>query len=544
MNAIRQLLARIRTQLTELWERMEKKNRTRFLVISGACLLIIIVAVALLNRTTYVPLYQAELDPAAAGEIADQLEEMSVKYKTNGPGRILVPTQQRDQLLMSLAARGTVVGGDKSIFAEGSGLGKGDYTQRQYAKFQVEADLQRIIALYPGVRNCQVLIYEPDNASIVFASERQETTAAVMLDMHEGASLAADQVGAVENLVAAAVGMEPKNVSITDNYLKRLNNREASDYSQARSQYEFEQMAAADMARAISPILSAMFGADRVHVGVHLQFAWNEETKESITFLPVVGDEEGIARAIREVTETAQGTGAATGEPGYDDNGGAPEYPWEDGYDLSSYSNMTREINYEISQVVESWSSTPGTEIIGLTATIVIDNEELAQNNPSATAAAIQAIAGGVMGLQPAQYDSCISVQFQEFTGRKRNEDLRAQAGEELRFRQIMDLIKTLGLYALIALCLIILINRILGLFRGKKDEEAQALAEVEAARRAAETEARELEGLVALATGEELEEKRTAERERIEEFIDKNPEAVAQLLRSWTDDEPEMRRR
>ncbi len=539
---MQELIKKLRDKLTEWWDKTEKKDRSRFFIITGVALAGIIIAVVLLSGTQYAVLYR-DMDPAQAGEIMALLEEAGVKPRTEGAGTILVPAEQVDQLLMDMARQGYPKSGyTYGLLAKGSGFGTTDTEKRIYERLDLQERLGTTLRQFaPGIiKDARVEIAEQDAGSVLLVSQVMPTTASVMLTL-EGNALSEDNVAAIENLVAASVkGLLPDNVFITNQYLQRLNHTERATLSGSDTDYEKAAAVRADFVQSIMSLLAPIFGVDNVRVSGQVDLDFDEHSTESVVFKPVV-DDTGIDISLREITEKAKGTPTAAGAPGTETNGAAPIYPEVTGGMASDYSKITREINREVNETRENIKHAKGT-IKDLSVSVAINSDNLSDENNSADA--VKNLVANVVGLDQAEYNR-ISVEFRKFDG------LTATSAAQEKFESArqtaawMDLAKVLGLYALIIVCVFIIIRRFSKLFGKPRQGESEKMA-MEVLTQA-EEELNEYGELVKLATGpagEEITISKSPSRERVEEFIDKNPDAVANLLRNWLTEETGKGRR
>gem|GEM_PF-1279413 len=545
---LRETVSNIREKLTEWWEKTEKKDRARFLIITGVCIVVIIVAVVLLSRTQYAVLYR-DMDPGDAGEVLAVLREQGVSYRTEGAGTILVPAGQVDQLIMGLAAQGYPKSGyTYEIYARGGGLGSTDAERRTYERFDLQERLATTLRQFAPsiIKDARVEIAVQDSSSVILASQVTPTTASVMLTLLS--ELSDENIAAIEHLVAASVqGLNPENVYITDQNLRRLNH---VDRNLLNVGTDYEKIASVrdDFVHSILQLLIPIFGSDNVRVSGQVALSFDEHAIESVVFAPVV-DDEGIDISIREISETARGYQAG-GEVGIDPNGAAPVYP--EGWDgVSDYTNITREINREVNETRENIVYAKG-EITDLSFSIAINSIDLSDENRSADA--VKNLVANVVGLSRQEFDR-ITVEFRRFDGIANWGDLQAQHEGAMALDRWLGFFKTIGLYVIIGACLLVIIIRLFKLIskpRERAVEEAvmMALEQAEAESRAEAEEAGmaemaeadpELENLVSLVAdpgGEEITISKTDSRHRVEEFIDKNPDAVANLLRNWLSEE------
>ncbi len=528
------LIKKARQSIVELWERTEKKDRKRFFLIAGTALVVIVVSVLLLTKTNWVPLYSS-LDAQSSSLVTAALGERGTPFQVaDGGATILVPDNIKDQVSIDFAAQGIPSTGlTYDLFALGNGLTSSTYEKRIYENYQLQEHIKTSLKRIGSIQDALVLLAIPDNDHAIFQNEVQDTTASVVLTMRDGAVPTPELVQTVENLVVGAVpGMHPGNVKITDDNGALLQNRD-DIYSSLQSNYAFQKQVESDLASSVYNLLKPLFGANRVRARVGATLNFDDHAIQSTTFSPVV-DEDGIPISVNTINEQVKGYPSVAGEPGIDPNGGAPEYTEVEGTTASEYSKYTETINYEVNKVEEQIVKARGS-IEHLTIAVTIDSTGLDQQT-AAGADAVRALVGGATGLEKADY-GLISVEFYPFLGAAEDQAILDQAASDMRRAELFELIKTLFLFAIIGVCIILLIVRTLSLFK-KKPSEAELLALDKLGQ--AEAELDEYGELVKLATaGAQIEVTKSPVRERVEEFIDNNPDAVAQLLRNWINDEP-----
>ena len=533
------------------WGNTDKKDRLRFIVVAGLSLVVLIVAVSLLARKEYAVLYGG-MDAADAGQMAAILTEKQIDYKTEGTGTILVPADQVSKLTMELAAEGYPKSGfTYETFGKGTGFGATDFDKKMYAKFDLQERIQSSLMSMDTVKGATVELAQQDNADVIFVTESYPTTASVTLELKPDTKLTPEQVDAVEYLVASSVpGLKTENVFITDQYLNRLNRKDQSEFSTVAGNLEMERMVRDDMVRSVTALLSPIFGVDNVKVSGQAQLDFDEHTTESVVFAPVVGDK-GIEASLRRVVEKATGQVSTGEQPGTGTNGGgntategstggAPTYPLAN-QDLSNYSNVVDEINYEVNQTLDKVNHAKGT-IRDLSLSVAVNSDKFTDENSLRDA--VRNLVAGAVGLKEEDY-SRISVQMLKFDGLAQTKKLKEDMKAEEDAKNVRDLIRDLVLYLLISACVILIIVRFFALFKKEvpvtKEEEEAALGKIGEV-----ADADEAQNLLNLATqpeepmelGTEITVTKSPTRERVEEFISKNPEAVSNLLRNWLTEE------
>ena len=92
------------------WDQQPKSKKKGIIIIALSVLAIIVLAIvitAIINASKpgYKVLYSG-LDPQETTEVHAALQEMGVSTEMNNKGEIMVPTEQYDNLLLQLAAKG------------------------------------------------------------------------------------------------------------------------------------------------------------------------------------------------------------------------------------------------------------------------------------------------------------------------------------------------------------------------------------------------------------------------------------------------------
>ncbi len=551
---MRELIARVTAQINRLWERTEKRDRIRFFVIAGVALVAIIVAVILLSQTEYSVLYR-DLDPSEAGKYMETLSDLGIPAQAVGTGTIMIPTKDLSRVSMQMASQQPTTGLTYDTFAKGGGFGMTDFEKRKYDQFQTQDRLQEAIEENSGVRRAIVTIALPDNRRVIFKGDVAKPTASVMLIMENGKTLPVESVVAIENLVASSVqGLDPKDVSILDNALNLLNRGDGLDLSSFNSHLEYESAVREELTRTVRNLLAPVFGIEHVQVGVNLKMDFDEKSTESITFSPVnTEDLQGIDVSFRKITEQATGVELPQGTAGVDSNGAAPIMPETEQNIVPNYKKITEEANREVNQVQEKINKAQGS-ISQLTVSVLLDENMLRRDpndptkadltDPAANVATLRGIIGGACGLKPNEQQDLINVSLLPFAGMDADNEVYSAYERERGNSLLYDLIRSVALYAIIAACIIVVILTLGRMFRRKPSEEELAATRALDAAAAVGLTAEELEmqELLKLASDdtESIEDRVSPVREKIEDFIDRNPEAVASLLRNWlaNDDE------
>lgn len=298
-------------------------------------------------------LLYADLEPADAGRIVDQLDQQNIPYEIEANGtRILVPETDVGKIRLNLASQGLPGGGSVGyeIFNDTSAIGTTNFMQNVNLVRALEGELARTIQSLNSVNRARVHLVLPQRQ--LFSRERQEASASVVLKVRTPGRLPAEQVASIQHVVAAAVpGLDPQHISVIDdkgNLLARGDEGEngqplAQDLDQRRIAFENR------MARTVEELLekSVGMGNVRAQVSADMDFSRLSTTEETY-------DPEGqVVRSTQTVDEQSQSTEAEGNPPvtvatNLPDQGGGTEGARSNNQETRSEET----VNYEISKKV------------------------------------------------------------------------------------------------------------------------------------------------------------------------------------------------
>ncbi|MDD5382852.1 MAG: flagellar basal-body MS-ring/collar protein FliF [Candidatus Margulisbacteria bacterium] len=152
----------------------------------------------------------------AANAIA-RLKELAIPYEIRDNGSaVAVPKDKADQARLGLAEKNLPAGGvvGWEIFDE-SKLGATDFDRRIQLIRAISGELSRTIRRIQGVEDAHVQIVMPETR--LFAETTAPVTASVMLRIRPGFDLTAEKVNGIIHLVASSVeNLQTVNVTVVD----------------------------------------------------------------------------------------------------------------------------------------------------------------------------------------------------------------------------------------------------------------------------------------------------------------------------------------
>lgn len=528
MEFLQNIFTRIKDWFKGIWEKTEKRDRLRFLVISGIAVTLLIAALVMLNGSRYEEVFSSD-DTQTLRSSAAVLSENGISSKISGSS-LLVDKKNKDTatgLLWQSSTGGVEL--DYSLYQQAMGLTATDSDRRMMAKFELQENLKRVLESYPMVVNASVMIDIPDNKGL-YVGELKGTTASVALTLENPSDFTREQANNIAGSIAHALNTSPENVFITDQNMRKLNVQDSDDSAYTLLEYyTFQKQVEEDLSNAVNRQLALMFGGSHADAQVNLLLDFDDYTSDSITFLPVVGDDEGIVRSRQIMEEYAKGNGWYNGEPGTDENGLGEDYAEVDTSTASEWQKNQETINNEINQINETLVRAKGS-VKSVTVSVLVDTNGLIDT--SANTEAVQAAVGAILGLQPSQYANNVIVNYVSLEGPKiAQADQDAYDAKVARDR-LYELIQTIVLYLVVGICVIMLIMRTYAFLKPKEIELPQEYLAGDLGNYG--------ELIEAAAQSAELEITKTPSRERVEEFIENNPEAVANMLRAWLQEEEE----
>ncbi len=169
----------------------------------------------------------SNLDLKDAANVVARLKELNIPYEIREQGKsIAVAKDKADLARISLAEKNLPAGGvvGWEIFDE-SKLGATDFDRRIQLIRAISGELSRTILRIQAIDDARVQIVIPETN--LFAENKAPVTASVLLRLKIGAELSAEQINGIIHLVASSVeNLQPENVTIVDTTGRILNSKQ------------------------------------------------------------------------------------------------------------------------------------------------------------------------------------------------------------------------------------------------------------------------------------------------------------------------------
>lgn len=346
-------------QLLSVWTSLDPRRR---IIVAGATFLMfaaIIVLSRLASSPTYTLLYSG-LEPSAAGEVVQALEQRSIEHQIRG-GAIYVSSNIRDELRMTLASEGLPANSSSGYELLDKLSGFGTTAQMFDAAYwrAKEGELARTIVSAPHISSARIHIANPSSTPF---NRTSTATASVTVTALSG-SISGQQAQAFRYLVASAVaGLSAEDVSVIDG---RRGVVVSGDTDAAGLPDTLEKAEA--LRQNVLRLLEARVGQGKAVVEVALESVTDHESIVERRFDPDT--------RVAISTQTEESTTAST-----DSRGNAvtvasnvPDGDGASNGNSSSNNSETREsVNYEVSETRREIQRVPGA-VKRLTVAVLVD---------------------------------------------------------------------------------------------------------------------------------------------------------------------------
>ncbi len=310
------------------------------------------------NRLTapQMTLLYGDLSLEDSGQIVALLETQDVPYQLKAGGtQVFVPEDQVGRLRIQMAADGLPAGGSVGyeIFDETDRLGTTSFVQQLNQVRALEGELARTVSAIAQVQSARVHLVIPKRE--LFSRDSVEPSASIVLKLR-GSALQADQVRAIQNLVANAVpSLSPNRISIVDsrgNLLAKGNESDTDDTASLVNAEEAQRRYEARLTDAIESLLEQSVGAGKVRAEVAAEVDFDRVTTSDEIYDPD-GQVVRSTQILEEDESSSERDGAdavtiANNLPNQDIGG-------EDPARSASQNRRSEEtVNYEISRTVRT----------------------------------------------------------------------------------------------------------------------------------------------------------------------------------------------
>lgn len=300
------------------WERFTARQKMAIIFISIATLVAIGILVAVLAKPKYVTIYTAS-SPSESQSVIDILDSNSIGYKLSDDA-LTISINEKDYTSATLAL------GSNSIYVDTFSIDNvtsGGFStteadkQKRYVVY-LEGLTKSTLETYSFVKNATVMLNIPEDDGTLIA-KNTESSASIILDL--SGECTTDTAAAMARFVATALGNEStKNVVIldTDGHLLYSGEDDNSTYGNASSQLALMQQVSEAVKREVRNVLTATNEFSTVEVAANIVLDNSYTERSEHLYWPDEGKDQGVLASAD--TYNAQNEGGVSGEPGTDSN--------------------------------------------------------------------------------------------------------------------------------------------------------------------------------------------------------------------------------
>lgn len=535
----------ILNQGSDFLKKTDKKKLIKYGSMLLAVIVLAIIITLVLNRTVYTVLY-SNLSAEEAGTIMTKLEELGVSAKAQGTDTILVPEEQADKLRIELASEGYPNSGlNYDFFSKSSSLTTTNDQEITYKQYQLQENMRTTISKMDKVKDCIVIVNLATTSSFVVSSATSEASVSILVEAMSGEKISDDDAKAIAQFALKCVPeLKMENISIVDtdmHYYDITSDGDGTSQTESSTtQQELTEEMKNVLREQVLNILVPAVGSDNIAVSVNVKLNFDSQTKDSVEFSPPVdGQKNGLIVSSQEVYDAINGTTTAKGQTGSDSNGvSAPEY--------QSGSNATTEkgsydntYNYELNRVETKIEKAKG-NVEDLSVSVLINSEVKNVSDNLKTIEGLVANSIGVdkdyitVGMLPFVEGASGNLGFDDYL------DKNAEIAKQYTIRNLIIVGAICGTILLLALLAFVFFRK-----KNKPEDDAKS-DDKKRGKKSLKKGGDILDISIPKSTDDpvtseeedrllrDLADKKSDGTKKVEDLMDRYPEAVAQIVRNW----------
>ena len=492
-------------------------------LVAGVAFLMIVMSMA--SKPSYTTL-EAGIDPSQTGKITSTLSAQGISYELQNNGTaVAVNATQTAQARVALATAGLLTNQQPGFsLLNNSSLGQSNFQQQVTYERALEGQLASTIQTINGVSSATVNLVLPNSQDQLFSDNTQAATASVLLG---GSSLPASSVRGIATLVSSSVpGLALNKVTITGADGSLLwPSSDNSDSGGLLAQDAANQKYDSTVSNEVDAMLAQTLGAGKAQVVISANLDANQATSDTLTYA-----KKGVPLTQQSSTETLKGGNGGNGGVAGAAGNIAGNAATAAASGASNYNNKTTNTTFGVNKTITHSVIAPG-NVLNQSVSVLVD-----KSVPAASLAAIKQAVSNAVGLNTKRGDT-ISVGQLSFAKPAATTTPTSAAPSSM-----MNYAKY-GAAGLGSLIFLIFAGRMLR----KREREAFAgqptwLRELESPRSLASLEQRQAGGGGVIQAPETevmaLRSPVNVAKRQVEDLVERDPERVAQQVRSWMNEE------
>lgn len=525
-------LKQIPAGLWEQWNKYSGKVKTIIISVVAMVLILLTILVAVMNRINYKEVYVSTTNREAS-EVSTLLKEEGIDYKLGSDGLTISVDEKKhnDAYAIIYGSDVSKEGLDVKDLMNNS-LSTTNRDRNLKDHLYIQSEMRKNLLGMEGIKDARVSYLPVDNSYSIL-SDKKDYPVSVALTINDDFN--PNKAKGIAAMIAAAVGNETTDkIKIIDQNGTLLFGGEDDLYSGTiNSEFDYKTKLQNNYNNNIIAIMTKL-GFDDVEPMFNWSLSMDKVSELYKEVMPAEGQDQGLYKNY--YSYDAQNTnGNAEGVPGTDSND-ENTYVMEDGSNSGStvstlqieYITNQRETNTQKEVGAVNPERSSGSVVV--TRAVIYTEEELElQGLLNGTTFEEYVLANKERRVLPVEED--VYELLSLATGVPR-ESIKIMAYEQPIFVPKVEESRDITFYISILLAVLIIGLLIYVIIKATaKDEITELEPELSVEQLLATT--KESQGLDDIEFNEQSETKKM-----IEKFVDENPEAVAQLLRNWLNDD------
>lgn len=521
-------------QLKEFWNKYTSKQKTIIISVIAIVFFTIILLSYFLTRTQYEKL-AAFSTTSEASEVIDLLEAENIKYKVSADGLVVsVDEKQKTDAIMLLGNNDIPSTGLDEEDAFNNSINTTNEERKLKVKYILENSLRNDLIRYEGVKDAVVRIDEPVQDYTILSEEKESSVSVLLTTTEDFKTTTAETIA---NHVANSVGNKTKdNIRVSDQNGNLLfgGNNDLSSGGNINSSFEYKQRLTKTIVNNVYSVLIKM-GYDDAEIGAsNIVFNMDKVNDLYTEYTPAEGEDQGVLD--NSYTYESKGATASGGVPGTDSNGDSTTYNIETNGSTDSSVEINKNQYKPNERVTETQKEIGAVKPEESSLGIVLINYKIIKEDDLKKQGLLDNITFDEYILEndvrtEIEVDQNVYDTVANTTGINGN-NMTITAWEQPVFQASEETPTSLSNYLMIILAVLIVALLIFVVFKGTKPVEVTEM-EPELSVEELLATTKENLSLEDIEFGEKSET-----RKLIEKFVDENPEAVAQLLRNWLNED------
>lgn len=532
MEKIIEKLKELGNRIMEWWNRFTAKQKTLIVAVVAALIIALVFIVSWLTKPQYVLLRECETTKEAS-EVRDLLEADGYHYQITDDGltiSILAEELGRANLLLGANNIQAASYGIENVTDGSFSTTESDKQKKHvvYLEKQLENDF---LTMFTAIKSARVKLNIPENDGTLIAQE-EEASAWALLELKD--EFSQESAAYLARAIATALGNETTNrIVIMDSEGNMLftGDENYSASGMANAQLSVKSEAEKNMINNVRKVILGTNEFDNVEVSPNLILDFSNQKRTEHTYTPADGQTQGVLS--HEDIFSSENTSGVGGVPGTDSNDDDTTYVLEDNSNSSS-TQSEESRDYLPNETITTTETPSGVIDYGsssLAASLIRYNvirEEDADAQGLLDGVSWEEYKLANTGRTPIQLEDSFYSVVANATGISTDRITLVAYSENLFFDAEGSAITTTDILqiVLIIVILALLAFVVLRSMRGEKHEEEEEELSVETL----------LQSDVAL---EEISSENESEEKRlVSKFVEENPEAAANLLRNWLNED------